>query len=260
MSDHTSRFLAYFEHLIATQQVSSQDDFAKKIGVRPSTLTEVIKKRTKAISSNILVKTIDRFGTLNANWLFYGIESMLRELPNEPAIVTVDQQGRKNIAYVNTKARAGYLSGYADPEYIGGLPMAYLPQLPREKDYRMFEVSGDSMWPTFNDKDTVICQYLSRSNVKDNQLCVVVSTEGILIKRIFNRIKEEQQLILKSDNQEMNGEYPDILVPAQDVKEIWQVVKRVGDIRSESNSTATLLTELKATLNRLTNQPDSNNP
>lgn len=257
MGDITSRFLIYLEHLQATGQTSNQASFAATIGISKSAITEIKSNRTATISK-VLEGMVKHFNTVNGNWLLYGTGPMLLEPPAEPAVATVDLQGKKNIVYVNTKASAGYLSGFADPEYVAGLPLAHLPQLQREKDYRMFEVSGDSMWPTFKDKDTVVCQYLSRSNVKDNQLCVVISTEGVLVKRVFNRIKEDKQLILKSDNQEIKGEYKDINVRAEDVKEIWQVVKCVREIQAEDSNAAATIAELKAMLSKLQNQLSDN--
>jgi len=60
---------------------------------------------------------------------------------------TVDSQNQDSIELVSTKARAGYTTGYFDPEYISGLPVFQLPFLSREKKYRTFQVSGDSMLP-----------------------------------------------------------------------------------------------------------------
>ena len=64
-----------------------------------------------------------------------------------PPIVTIDTQGHENIVLVPIKARAGYLSGYADPGYIQKLPAYRLPGL-NYGTYRLFEVEGLSMYPT----------------------------------------------------------------------------------------------------------------
>ena len=41
--------------------------------------------------------------------------------------ISVDQQDRENIELVPVKASAGYLNGYADPEFISDLPKFHLP-------------------------------------------------------------------------------------------------------------------------------------
>src|SRR5690606_23716295 len=46
---------------------------------------------------------------------------------------TVDSHNRENIELVSIKAKAGYTTGYFDPEYISGLPVFQLPFLSPEK-------------------------------------------------------------------------------------------------------------------------------
>src|SRR5690606_26915938 len=60
---------------------------------------------------------------------------------------TVNSEDRENIEVVNEKAKAGYALGYADPEYISVLPTFQMPFLSRDRKYRTFQISGDSMPP-----------------------------------------------------------------------------------------------------------------
>ena len=60
---------------------------------------------------------------------------------------TVDSGNRENIELVAEKAKAGYRTGYADPEYIGELPVFNLPFLSEKRKYRTFQLRGDSMLP-----------------------------------------------------------------------------------------------------------------
>src|SRR3546814_14975382 len=60
--------------------------------------------------------------------------------------ITVDANDRENIELVPVKASAGYLNGYADPEYISELPRFNLPMF-KQGSYRAFELKGDSMIP-----------------------------------------------------------------------------------------------------------------
>ena len=66
---------------------------------------------------------------------------------SEILAITVDSEGRENVELVPQKAAAGYLNGYADPEFISELPKFHLPILPTNATYRAFEISGDSMLP-----------------------------------------------------------------------------------------------------------------
>lgn len=142
-----------------------------------------------------------------------------------PKVVTVDSQGRDNIVLVPAKARAGYLSGYGDQEFIQNLPAYRLPGL-NHGTFRMFEVEGHSMIPTFHESDIMVCRYMeSFAEIRDNRAHVVVSQrEGVVVKRVVNRIQRDGKLILNSDNQRHSGEYPPIIMDPEEVLEIWYVV------------------------------------
>jgi len=69
---------------------------------------------------------------------------------------TVDKNNDENIELVPEKAKAGYTRGYADPEYIRELPVFSLPFLSKEKKYRTFQISGDSMLPNTSRTGTTL--------------------------------------------------------------------------------------------------------
>ena len=55
---------------------------------------------------------------------------------------TVDSKNKENIEIVSIKAKAGYTTGYFDPEFISGLPNFQLPILSGERKYRAFPDFG----------------------------------------------------------------------------------------------------------------------
>lgn len=119
---------------------------------------------------------------------------------------------------VPVKASAGYLNGYADPEYVAALPKFYLPMF-KQGTFRAFEIKGDSMLPLVSGT-VIIGEYVENwADVKAGETYVVVSkSDGVVYKRIGNRFKENKKLKLVSDNPvyepyEINGE---------DVLEIWK--------------------------------------
>lgn len=139
-----------------------------------------------------------------------------------PQVITVDTQGNENVVMVPVKARAGYLNGYADPEFMASLPAYRLPGL-NNGTFRIFEVEGLSMYPTLSSGDLVICSNVDQLGiVRDDRLYVVVTkTDGIVVKRVLNRIKSDGKLILKSDNYKDRDLYPPIVCDPQDIIEIW---------------------------------------
>lgn len=141
-----------------------------------------------------------------------------------PKIITVDSQGEENIIYVPVKARAGYSSGYGDPQFIQSLSAYRLPGY-TNGTYRIFEVEGHSMFPTLQDADRVIARWADISEVRDDRVYVLVTRfSGILIKRLINR-HHEGKIIVKSDNNP-TGEFPTMVLEVDEVTEIWYVVER----------------------------------
>jgi len=146
-----------------------------------------------------------------------------KDLPGAPPMkilaITVDDKDKENIELVPQKAAAGYLNGYADPEYIKELPRFNLPFLPSNATYRAFEISGDSMLPLLPGT-IIIGEYVeSLSEINDGKTYVLVTnTEGIVFKRIFNYVDEKGKLFLTSDNKQYAG----FELDPQDVLEIWK--------------------------------------
>src|ERR671921_1111366 len=108
--------------------------------------------------------------------------------------------GRTDIPFVPVKAAAGYLSGYADPEFVDELNTFTLPML-AGGDYRAFEIVGDSMMPTPSGSVIVGERVQSLDDVKSNNTYVVVSkTDGIVYKRVMKNGRQKGKFSLVSDN------------------------------------------------------------
>ncbi|WP_164972802.1 LexA family transcriptional regulator [Lacibacter luteus] len=142
-----------------------------------------------------------------------------------PKVITLDTQGNENVVLVPVKARAGYLNGYSDPKFIEKLPAYRLPGM-NNGTYRLFEVGGASMYPTLHDGDNVIGSYVEQlRDVRDDRIYVVVTkTDGVVVKRVLNRLETDGKLILKSDNYKHRDDYPTIVCDPQDILEIWYCV------------------------------------
>lgn len=133
--------------------------------------------------------------------------------------LTVDKDQNENIELVPQKAAAGYLNGYADPEYLEVLPKFRLPMLSQTGTYRAFEIAGDSMLP-ITTGTVIVGRYIEDwASVKDGTPCIVVSgKEGIVFKRVFNKLRSGAMFVLHSDNP--NFSPYDLHV--DDVLEIWE--------------------------------------
>lgn len=132
--------------------------------------------------------------------------------------ITVDRDDNENIELVPVKASAGYINGYADPEFVKELPKFHLPML-QGGTFRAFEIKGDSMLP-IQPGSIVVGEYVDDwKSLKSNETYVVVSkNDGIVYKRVVNKLKDQKSLVLKSDNKSYEP-YP---IAADDVMEIWK--------------------------------------
>lgn len=132
---------------------------------------------------------------------------------------TVDSEGRELIEVVSQRAKASYLAGFADPEFISELPRFSLPFLPMDKKHRVFQVDGDSMLPV-PDGAWIVCEYVDDwMAIKDGERYVIVTEQdGVTFKIAYNRIKEEQKLLLCS----ANPIYVPFEVDIEQVREVWR--------------------------------------
>ena len=154
--------------------------------------------------------------------------------------ITVDKDDNENIELVPEKAAAGYTAGYADADYLKDLPKYQLPFLSKGKTYRAFEITGDSMLP-LKPNSVVIGEYIENWNeLRDGQVCVIVSkNEGIVLKKVYNKINERGTFLLKSSN----ISYSPYEIFADEILEIWKFSAYISkDIPEESNSVADLRT------------------
>lgn len=138
---------------------------------------------------------------------------------------TVGADNNDNIELVSEKAKAGYRNGFADPEYISILPTFRLPFLSKQKKYRTFEISGDSMLPIPDGSWVTGVFVQDWSTIRDRDACIILTSEdGIVFKVVENKIKADGKLVLHS----LNPEYNPFEIPVNDIREIWRFVHYIS--------------------------------
>lgn len=130
--------------------------------------------------------------------------------------VLVDKDSKDNIELIPIKAKAGYLTGYGDPEFIQNLEQMSLPFL-KEGKFRAFPIEGDSM-PPHRAESFVVAKYVEKlSDIKSGKTYVVLSkNDGIVYKRVFRKKGNEYEL--HSDN----PVYEPYLIHANEILEVWE--------------------------------------
>ena len=262
----SERFLEVVELLKEKGFIKSYSDFYHTIGISGQKFHDIKKGRSFA--------TIDMLHDMQAEgypislkYIVNGegmpLESLapakgdLQQILNgqniKPVIVTVDKAGQDNIVMVDTKAAAGYLRGFDDVEYFKDLPAFTLPGPEfRNATFRCFEVEGDSMEEVIFHKDWVIGKYIENFNyIKEGYVYVVVTNEGIVVKRVFNKIKEDESLLLVSDN----DQYPPYKVDVREVRELWYVARKLSSyLPSGKSDTNRQIAELHNSFLELKNE------
>ncbi len=201
----------------------TQQEFADQLGIKRSLVGAYEEER--ADPKYDLLKKIALFFDVS-------IDDFINEIINEkwspkpkgnPAnlrvlSISVDKEDNENIELVPLKASAGYLNGYADPEYVAKLPKFSLPIF-NQGTYRAFEIKGDSMLP-LESGSIIIGEYVENwADVKTAETYVIISkNDGVVYKRIGNKFKENKKLKLVSDN----PVYEPYEIEGEDVLEVWK--------------------------------------
>src|SRR6266545_5541828 len=159
--------------------------------------------------------------------------------------------GRPDIPFVPFKAAAGYLAGYADPEFIDELNTFTLPML-SGGNYRAFEIIGDSMLPTPSGSVIVGEKVESIEDIKANNTYIVISkNEGIVYKRVMKNNRMKNKLILVSDN----PQYSPYNVNTEDVLEVWKAQMIITKVNTQQrwdvNQLAGLVSNLQEQVSSL---------
>lgn len=251
------------KEFIKLQNITTRE-FEETIGVSNGYVNSI----SKSIGIDKLTLIIEKYPNLNVEWLFTGNGEPLKGKGSvgepivqngstfvAPKVVTVDKVGKDNIVLVPQKAAAGYLEGYGDPEFINSLPTYNLPNL-QNGTFRMFQVSGHSMYPTLQDGSFVVGEWVENwaTGIKDDRVYVIVShEEGVIVKRVLNRISKYGSLYCKSDNRR---EYPSFTLKPEDIVEVWEVKMHISfnlpnpaDMYDRLNDLEAEITFLKDRLN-----------
>jgi transcriptional regulator with XRE-family HTH domain len=199
----------------------TQDQFAQKLDIKRSLVGAYEEGRAEPRLE--LLQKMAALAGISVDVLIGRELSQLKDYERksltskEVLVVTVDEDNRNNIELVPQKAAAGYLNGYADPEYIKELPRFKLPIL-SQGTYRAFEITGDSMLPILPGT-IVIGEWIEDlHDLKNGKSYVLVTQrEGIVYKRIFNYLQDNGKLFLVSDNRQ----YAPYQIDAAEVLEAW---------------------------------------
>lgn len=177
------------------------------------------------IGADKLSKIVDRFPSINSEWLLTGDGSMHKYELLE-AIEKSPTDSNYAIPFVSLNAVAGF--GSADFKIEATDVKAYyvVPKFRDRKIDFMIEVAGSSMYPKYNSGDVIACKIIRESRfIQWNRVHVIATKEqGLVVKRI--KENGDDSILAISDNKD----YPPFVIPKDEITGIALVV---GVIRLE---------------------------
>jgi transcriptional regulator with XRE-family HTH domain len=234
----------------------TQDDVATALGIPRSTLNNY-ENQIAYPGIKLLIAFSDYFGiaidTLirvdltkltvsQLSQLERGYDVFIRGSNLRILSTTVNADNEDNIELVSEKAKAGYSSGFADPEYIRILPTFQLPFLSTEKKYRTFQITGDSMLPIPHGS-WVTGEFVQNWELIRNRQAYIILTlnEGILFKVVENLISESGELRLHS----LNPIYVPYSIHVNEIREVWKFIHYISaELPEEQTSESRMMEDI----------------
>lgn len=220
----------------------TQEEFATKLQIKRSLLGAYEEERAEPRIE--VLETVGEMFKLTLD------ELLLKDLADTKGNYLAKRRAQKlaagtnEIQFVPVKAAAGYLAGYADPEFIDELNTFTLPML-APGQYRAFEIVGDSMLPTPSGSIIVGEKIEDINDVKNNFTYIVVSrNEGIVYKRVMKNNRSKNKYTLVSDN----PTYQPYQVNGEDIIEVWKAAMILGKANAQPHWNVNQLANVVNTL------------
>ena len=227
----TQRFIKCHNHLKEHGTVRSSRQFALSLDYLPQSLSEILKER-RDVTIELLRRSVEKY-RINPTYIFTGEGPMFMSETHQQGLkvltVVTDANDDQRIVHVPIPAQAGYAGEESTEQFIQNLPTFSLPDYKYQVGtHRSFDVSGDSMEPTLFEGDKVVCSFIDPTlwdkSIKDNYVYVIVTRGDIMVRRVTNRLSDDSELDLLSDN----NYYDKQSIRPGEIKEIWYVRAKIS--------------------------------
>jgi transcriptional regulator with XRE-family HTH domain len=224
LDDITDRFIETYESLKKTNRVKSLSDFAEKLNISSSLITEIWKRR-----SNVGIKAIQNlsasFPHININWLVTGNGRMHEFIcpenihaKNPGAEIAVKQYG---VPLIPIDVFAGWGQGEIKIMFDDIQDFYLIPDF-SDIDF-MIRVKGDSMSPDYNSGDVVACKMITNLSVIQwgKPHVIYLREHGAILKKIYLSNIDTEKIIFRSVNK---IEYPEFEAQKNDIINLAMVM------------------------------------
>ena len=244
--------------LLRKNRKKSQEDVAQELGLTRSSYSgyengvaepgiENLVKMSKFYRiplDDLLKKNMDDLTESDWEAIEKGVYADVKGRKLRVLTSMVSEANDEVIEMIPQKASAGYTLGYADPDYIKVLPTFQLPFLKKDKKYRSFPISGDSM-PPVSPGSYVVAEYIQNwETIKNNHPYIIITKEEGIVFKIVNKIPGRENFIQLSSTNPM---YEPYLLDINEVIEIWKFVNYIShDLPEVTISENDLLKSVKS--------------
>ena len=210
-----------------------QTEIAKMIGVKPPYITKIFSNE-REIGKNQVEKWITQFG-FNKVWLLTGEGSMLKETAQADNNATfVAPYITDELVYLPLITTSAVASFDENLHHATNEIDTYPVYVAKGETFDInkhvvIDVSGDSMYPTINDKAKVLCEKLKPEqweNIPNEKVVAVIYGSSFIIKRLLkNNLAINNSLTLLADNRK----YGETTLQRCEIRAIFRVIKKVSE-------------------------------
>lgn len=219
------------EAIIAHYGDGKPSQFAKSLGVAPSTISSWLSRDT--FDYELLFAKCEN---INSAWLLTGEGDMLLSSSGNNQESTKDEPRtnqpttcltQAGIPLIPVDAVAGF-NGIDSPTIqIHDCQRYLVPEFQQLNAEFMIRVSGSSMYPKYSSGDILACRKLTSYHfIQWGKIYVIDSEQGAMVKRLFPCDEDTDYVICKSDN----PNYPPFELPKTEIRSLSIVL---GAIRFE---------------------------
>ena len=185
------------------------------------------------ISKSKIAKICEAYPEINATYLTTGVGEIVNRVIDSNVKYIGDAQKElseyiQQVELVPHTATASFMENEGTDnrniEYVGVIPH---PGERFDKSYKVFEVSGESMYPSIRPRAKILCRQIPQSKWHYAEgVAVVVISDMILVKRITkNLLNLDNYIELSSDN----PQYGKMIVQMSDIKAIFKAIRKIDE-------------------------------
>lgn len=226
----SARFIEAYEALLDSKKVSDKRDFAAKLGISASMVTEITKGRS-SVGTSAIQNIVSQFN-IDANWLLTGEGSMLQAghkgaanaEPNHLTLAKhhVPNGSHEGIPLIPLDAIAGFPADGSGSAYIENCERYVIPEFQNKGADFLIRVSGDSMMPLYYSGDLLACHKITDIRFFQwGTIYVLETSQGVLVKRVQEAAEHDDCILCVSINDTVHKPF---LLPRDDIRSLNTIV------------------------------------